>query len=136
MRNESIICDLFHGQFKSTLECALCKRISITFDPFLMTSLPIPNTKYEDVEGYFLQYELNESYQNYKFNVRINDQHNLHDLRQQIEKQYGYPASSFLITWVTESQLKHIFNAKQIIKDLGSFQRGGVMLFFQIPQEL
>lgn len=57
LRNESIICDLFHGQFKSTLECALCKRISITFDPFLMISLPIPNTKYEDVEGYFLQYE-------------------------------------------------------------------------------
>ena len=54
LRNESIICDLFHGQFKSTLECALCKRISITFDPFLMIALPIPSTKYEDIEGYLL----------------------------------------------------------------------------------
>ena len=57
LRNESIICDLFHGQFKSTLECTLCKRISITFDPYLMIALPIPNTKYEDLDGYFLQYE-------------------------------------------------------------------------------
>ena len=54
LRNESIICDLFHGQFKSTLECALCKRISITFDPFLMIALPIPSTIYEDIEGYLL----------------------------------------------------------------------------------
>lgn len=73
LRNESIICDLFHGQFKSTLECTLCKRISITFDPFLMVALPIPNTKYEDVEGYLLQYEQNSTYQNYKIKFRIND---------------------------------------------------------------
>ena len=40
-RNESIIADLFHGQYKSTLICSICKRISITFDPFLMAALPI-----------------------------------------------------------------------------------------------
>lgn len=136
MRNESIICDLFHGQFKSTLECSLCKRISITFDPYLMISLPIPNTKYEDVEGYFLQYEQNSSYQNYKVRFRINDQHNLYDLRQMMEKQYGYPAGSFLICWVQDNTLKHIFNSKQSIKELTTFQRGGVMLFFQMPKEL
>lgn len=73
LRNESIICDLFHGQYKSTLECTICKRISITFDPFLMASLPIPNTKYEDVEGYFLQYNQDQNYQNYKVRFRIND---------------------------------------------------------------
>ena len=43
-RNESVIVDMFYGQFKSTLNCSLCQRISITFDPFLMASLPIPST--------------------------------------------------------------------------------------------
>ena len=56
LRNESIICDLFYGQLKSTLECVICKRISITFDPFLMLSLPIPSSKWEEVEGYFITY--------------------------------------------------------------------------------
>ena len=38
-----------------------------------MISLPMRNTKYEDVEGYFLQYEQNSAYQNYKVRFRIND---------------------------------------------------------------
>ena len=41
-RNESIILDLFHGQFKSKVQCSKCSRISVTFDPYLMVSLPIP----------------------------------------------------------------------------------------------
>lgn len=53
-RNESIIVDLFHGQFKSTLICSICKRISITFDPFLMTQIPIPSTKYMSLELYYI----------------------------------------------------------------------------------
>jgi hypothetical protein len=53
-----------------------------------------------------------------------------------MEKQYGYPAASFLICWVQDNTLKHIFNSKQSIKELSRYQRGGVMLFFQIPSEL
>jgi ubiquitin C-terminal hydrolase len=33
------------GQFKSTVECLNCKKISICFDPFLLISMPIPNPK-------------------------------------------------------------------------------------------
>lgn len=56
-RNESIILDLFHGQYKSTVICSLCKRTSITFDPFLMVALPIPTTKWETISGYIIQYD-------------------------------------------------------------------------------
>ena len=45
VRNESIIVDLFHGQYKSTLVCNICRKISITFDPFMTLSLPIPGKK-------------------------------------------------------------------------------------------
>ena len=34
--------DLFQGQLKSTLNCPSCNNISITFDPFMYLSLPIP----------------------------------------------------------------------------------------------
>ena len=43
LRNRSIIVDLMAGQYKSTLVCPKCKRISKTFDPFLSLSLPIPH---------------------------------------------------------------------------------------------
>ena len=42
LRNQSVIVDLFQAQYKSTLVCPQCSKISITFDPFMYLSLPIP----------------------------------------------------------------------------------------------
>lgn len=44
-RNDSFIVDLFQGQYKSKLTCPVCGKISITFDPFLYLSLPLPKKK-------------------------------------------------------------------------------------------
>eukprot|EP01022_Parablepharisma_sp_SALTPOND_P021640 TRINITY_DN430_c0_g1_i2.p1 TRINITY_DN430_c0_g1~~TRINITY_DN430_c0_g1_i2.p1 ORF type:complete len:954 (-),score=101.40 TRINITY_DN430_c0_g1_i2:5438-8299(-) len=41
-RNRSIIVDLFCGQLKSRLVCPSCHKDSITFDPFMVMSVPIP----------------------------------------------------------------------------------------------
>ncbi|KAI8889822.1 cysteine proteinase [Backusella circina FSU 941] len=41
-RNDSIIVDLFQGQFRSTLVCKGCHNVSVTFDPFMYLSLPLP----------------------------------------------------------------------------------------------
>ena len=40
-RNDSIITDLFCGQFKSTITCPQCGWINITFDPFDTINLPL-----------------------------------------------------------------------------------------------
>lgn len=32
------------GQYKSTLVCPICKKVSVTFDPFMNLSLPLPST--------------------------------------------------------------------------------------------
>lgn len=40
-RDNSVITDLLAGQFKSTLHCP-CKRVSLTFDPFMILSVPVP----------------------------------------------------------------------------------------------
>ena len=42
-RNDSIITDLFCGQFKSTITCPECGYINITFDPFDTINLPMIN---------------------------------------------------------------------------------------------
>jgi ubiquitin carboxyl-terminal hydrolase 4/11/15 len=42
LRNNSIIVDLFHGQLKSTLVCPTCDKVSVTFDPLMYLSLPLP----------------------------------------------------------------------------------------------
>ncbi|XP_057536456.1 ubiquitin carboxyl-terminal hydrolase 8 [Amaranthus tricolor] len=43
-RNDSIIVDICQGQYRSTLVCPICKKVSITFDPFMYLSLPLPST--------------------------------------------------------------------------------------------
>uniref|UniRef100_A0A0D9WVP5 Ubiquitin carboxyl-terminal hydrolase n=1 Tax=Leersia perrieri TaxID=77586 RepID=A0A0D9WVP5_9ORYZ len=43
-RNASVIVDVCHGQYKSTLTCPTCSKTSVTFDPFMYLSLPVPST--------------------------------------------------------------------------------------------
>ena len=40
-RNDSIVTDLFCGQYKSTITCPKCGNINITFDPFNTVNLPL-----------------------------------------------------------------------------------------------
>ncbi|KDQ06861.1 hypothetical protein BOTBODRAFT_60381 [Botryobasidium botryosum FD-172 SS1] len=44
-RNDSVIVDLFQGQYKSTLVCPECAKVSITLDPFMYLTLPLPVQK-------------------------------------------------------------------------------------------
>ncbi|KAG5054989.1 hypothetical protein JHK85_007499 [Glycine max] len=43
-RNDSIIVDVCQGQYKSTLVCPVCNKVSVTFDPFMYLSLPLQPT--------------------------------------------------------------------------------------------
>eukprot|EP00904_Undaria_pinnatifida_P005639 jgi/Undpi1/2204/HiC_scaffold_12.g05590.m1 len=47
-RNRSIIVDLFQGQLRSALQCNVCGRRSVTFDPFMYLSVPLPPDAVED----------------------------------------------------------------------------------------
>ncbi|KAI5711727.1 hypothetical protein M8J75_002717 [Diaphorina citri] len=40
--NQSILVDLFQGQFKSTVVCSGCQFVSITYEPFMYLSVPLP----------------------------------------------------------------------------------------------
>ena len=44
-RNDSVITDLFCGQYKSTIICPDCGNINITFDPFTTLTLPLTDKK-------------------------------------------------------------------------------------------
>lgn len=46
-RENSIIVDLFHGQYKSMIECTRCRNRSVTFEPFMFLSLSIPQNQYK-----------------------------------------------------------------------------------------
>jgi len=45
LRNSSIVMDVCYGQLKSHITCPKCDSESVTFDPFLSISLPLPAAK-------------------------------------------------------------------------------------------
>jgi ubiquitin C-terminal hydrolase len=49
-----------YGQYKSVLDCPKCKYQSVQFDPFLMVSLPIVNSKKKRVELVFIKNHVEE----------------------------------------------------------------------------
>ncbi|XP_052623564.1 ubiquitin carboxyl-terminal hydrolase 5 isoform X1 [Lactuca sativa] len=55
-RNDSIIVDVCQGQYRSTLICPTCEKMSVTFDPFMYLSLPIHSESavsiYSCIEGF------------------------------------------------------------------------------------
>uniref|UniRef100_A0A8C1VLM1 Ubiquitin carboxyl-terminal hydrolase n=1 Tax=Cyprinus carpio TaxID=7962 RepID=A0A8C1VLM1_CYPCA len=55
LRNDSIIVDIFHGLFKSTLVCPECSKVSVTFDPFCYLTLPLPMKKDRTMEVFLVQ---------------------------------------------------------------------------------
>lgn len=42
------------GQYKSKVTCPTCNNYSITFDPFITVTLPIPQKIVNNFEGFFL----------------------------------------------------------------------------------
>lgn len=52
-RNDSAVADLFGGLYKSTLVCPTCEKVSITFDPFMDLTLPLPVENIWSREVYF-----------------------------------------------------------------------------------
>ena len=41
-RNDSFIVDHFQGQYRSKLFCPVCEKVSVTFDPYMYVSVPLP----------------------------------------------------------------------------------------------
>lgn len=81
-RDRSILVDLFYGQLKSRVQCTVCGKISITFDPFNMLSLPIPNSKEYKLSVKYFPYNFHEQPKEYIFGV--GEMVSLGEIRQKI----------------------------------------------------
>lgn len=59
-RNQSVIVDLMHGLYKSTVRCPDCDRVSVTFEPYMNISLPIPEIKLVQKKFFWVPYDTSE----------------------------------------------------------------------------
>jgi len=128
IRNESVIVDLFHGQYKSTLVCSQCSKISITFDPFMTLSLPIPGKK-EKYSFYYVPYKLNADYTNLKGEVFLRETETVLEFRKSVERRYNVPPSNYLISFVQDNSVKKLLDQNSKCEDILGQTQGAILLY-------
>lgn len=83
-RERSIFVDLFYGQLKSRVQCTVCGKVSISFDPFNMLSLPIPQAT-RDTKFSIKYIPLSLAERPIDFTFQINDLTTFGDIKQKIQ---------------------------------------------------
>jgi ubiquitin C-terminal hydrolase len=116
MRNQSIVTDLFYGQFMSTIKCPICNTCSINFDPFLTLNFPIPKLNQEpefNFECYFIFFNL----KNYplKINITINRTIRIFQLRKFLAKILKLNPLSFYMYYIGNGIIAKILSCSDII---------------------
>lgn len=106
-RNDSIIVDIFHGLFKSTLVCPKCGKISVTFDPFCYLSVPLPMSKERVMEVFFVS--MNPCRKPTQFRLVVPKAGKVWDLCVALSRYTDVPAARMVVADVFSHRFYKIF---------------------------
>jgi ubiquitin carboxyl-terminal hydrolase 4/11/15 len=144
-RENSIIVDLFHGQYKSIITCPDCTKISMTYDPFMFLGLPIPSSS---CRVKFKCFFLNDPNSYIEHMINVSDHTCVSDLKSIIKEKYknsekklvAFKIKNFVVMRVLTDNfyVKPIYESDQEIiiyeleNDPDSFKGN---IFYVIPAE-
>ncbi|XP_068109005.1 ubiquitin carboxyl-terminal hydrolase 4 [Hyperolius riggenbachi] len=115
-RNNSIIVDIFHGLFKSTLVCPECAKVSVTFDPFCYLTLPLPMRKDRTMEVFLVRADPQCKPTQYRLSVP--KMGTVSDLCAALSKLSGVPAENMVVTDVYSHRFHKIFQADEMLSHI------------------
>ena len=104
-----MITDLFHGQFKSTVNCSKCDRVSVTFDPLMTIMLPIPAKK-DKISFFYLPYNIKDGYINNRVEIMMRGTDLVSQLRDTFLARHGIEQSTYTICCVNSNDVQRYFN--------------------------
>ncbi|KAF1503515.1 Ubiquitin carboxyl-terminal hydrolase 4, partial [Megadyptes antipodes antipodes] len=107
LRNDSIIVDIFHGLFKSTLVCPKCSKVSVTFDPFCYLTLPLPLRRDRLMEVTLVYAD--PQHRPVQYRVVVPMMGAISDLCESLFKLSGVPAENMVVTDVYNHRFHKIF---------------------------
>ncbi|XP_054022957.1 ubiquitin carboxyl-terminal hydrolase 4 [Dryobates pubescens] len=111
LRNDSIIVDIFHGLFKSTLVCPKCSKVSVTFDPFCYLTLPLPLRRDRLMEVTLVYADPQRRPVQYRVVVPMMG--TVSDLCESLSKLSGVPAENMVVTDVYNHRFHKIFQVDE-----------------------
>jgi len=137
-RNQSIIVDLMHGLFKSSIFCPLCKQTVVIGEPFCTISLPIPKNQTLYFLMYYVPYGTKEL--PIRFELNIAQSTNVKEIKQKIRQLIEIDEQTSIMG-LAGYHLKRIFREEttvgEIKKDVeASSQTTHIMLYQQKPENV
>uniref|UniRef100_A0A8C2W9U0 Ubiquitin carboxyl-terminal hydrolase n=1 Tax=Cyclopterus lumpus TaxID=8103 RepID=A0A8C2W9U0_CYCLU len=131
LRNDSIIVDIFHGLFKSTLVCPECSMVSVTFDPFCYLTLPLPMKKDRTMEVFLVRSDPQSRPTQVSGGPKLGT---VTDLCSALSKLCGFPQENMVVADVYNHRFHKIYRRddglNQIMEKMTSFS-SSTMLFGQ-----
>lgn len=124
-RNDSIIVDIFHGLFKSTLVCPVCSKVSVTFDPFCYLTLPLPMKKERTIEVYLVRLDPLAKPTQYKLTVPKVGY--ISDLCTSLSNMCGVPAEKMIVTDIYNHRFHRIFATNENLSSI--MERDDIFVF-------
>uniref|UniRef100_A0A671TUQ0 Ubiquitin carboxyl-terminal hydrolase 15 n=1 Tax=Sparus aurata TaxID=8175 RepID=A0A671TUQ0_SPAAU len=124
-RNDSIIVDIFHGLFKSTLVCPVCAKVSVTFDPFCYLTLPLPMKKERTLEVYLVRLDPLAKPTQYKLTVPKVGY--ISDLCTSLSNLSGVPAEKMIVTDIYNHRFHRIFATNENLSSI--MERDDIYVF-------
>ena len=102
-RENSIIVDLFQGQYKSKIICLSCKNESVTFDTYMNLQLPIPSKKMQNQIKFLLS-----SGECIMLSLKLDENTEIKDV---IQKALSYINNKKYLDYLTSEKIKdNIYN--------------------------
>ncbi|KAF7729033.1 CSN-associated deubiquitinating enzyme Ubp12 [Apophysomyces ossiformis] len=131
-RNDSVIVDLFQGQFKSRLVCNECSKVSVTFDPFMYLSLPLPIKKKSKTEVVYVPYD--PSQKPMRMVVTLDKDASIKHLRNEVAKMTDVKDPDTLL--VTEIFNHKIYKIFALYEPVASIGHSDIIFIYQLPGKI
>lgn len=119
LRNQSLIVDLMHGQYKSTVLCPECNKNSITFDPFNSITLPLPQSQEKTLNFYYIFYDSEKP----PFNMAVEylQGQTMDHVKKEICYRLPLSETSFIFASILNDYIKEILKENRTIDSLKNF---------------
>lgn len=115
-RNQSIIVDMCQGQLKSRVVCPDCHRESITFDPFMLLSVPLPQVKDKSVTVTYKG--LNSLPVKYK--LKVPSRGSIYQVSNLLKKKSDVDADTVIVAEVYRNRIYKVINENEKISSIKS----------------
>lgn len=129
LRNRSVITNTLQGQLKSRLVCPKCSKVSITFDPFMFLSVPLPQVedKIQTVTFVFAD----STQPMLTLEPLVSKTAYIAELKTAISKLVGINTKRLVVTDVWTGKICRFFADDEMVTDI---RRGDSIYVYEIPE--